>query len=371
MVSPKPGHPFLRKIPNPVSGFCIIANFLMIVKSNKGNISKKAVSGEDEVLDTTLRPAGWDDYVGQEKVKKNLKIILEAAKKRSQPPEHLLFYGGSGLGKTTLSYIIAKEMGVNIRAIAAPTIEKAGDLAAILTNLCEGEVLFVDECHRLKKTCEEYLYSAMEDFKLHLILGRGPMARTMELNLPRFTLVGATTRPALLSAPLRNRFGATFQLNYYTTDDIEKIIKRSSQLLRIEIESEACKAIAARARFTPRVANRLLKRVRDFALVEGKGIVTQEIARVALEFLEIDKLGLESGDIGLLLTLIEKFNGGPVGLQTLAAGSSEEEDTILDMYEPYLMQLGFIERTPRGRVATRLAYQHLGIKYQGPQEMLL
>jgi Holliday junction DNA helicase RuvB len=326
---------------------------------------------EDKTLDLTLRPRVWRDYVGQEKVKKNIQIIIEAAKKRGEPIEHLLFYGGSGLGKTTISYVVANEIGTNIRVVSGPAIEKAGDLAAILTNLAEGDILFLDECHRMNKICEEYLYSAMEDYKLNLILGKGPMARTMELKLPRFTLIGATTRLALLSSPLRNRFGATFQLNFYGKEDIEKIIQRSSKLLEVKIEPQALKIIAQRSRLTPRVANRLLKRVRDFAQVEGEGIITEKIAKEALEFLEIDEEGLESGDRKILEAIIKKFEGGPVGLQSLSAATSEEEDTILDIYEPYLMQLGFIERTPRGRTATKLAYQHLGIKYKGSQKFLL
>lgn len=334
------------------------------------NLSSPKPFPEDEVLDSTLRPKNWDDFIGQEKIKKNLKIILEAAKKRGESPDHLLFYGNAGLGKTTLSYLIAKEMGANIRITAGPVIEKAGDLAAILTNLGQGDVLFIDEIHRLNKLCEEIAYPAMEDFKLNLILGRGPMARTMELKLPRFTLIGATTRMALLSSPLRNRFGATFQLNFYELADIEKIIQRSAKILGVEIEPKAIEIIAARARFTPRVANRLLKRVRDFAQVEGKGVITEEVAKLALDFLDIDEQGLELGDRRILEAVIKKFNGGPVGLQTLAAATSEEEDTILDIYEPYLMQLGFLERTPRGRTATRLAYQHLGIRHKGISNLL-
>ena len=326
---------------------------------------------EDEILDSTLRPKTWEEYIGQKKIKKNIKIILEASKKRGEPCcEHLLFYGGTGLGKTSLSHLVAKELSSNIRVTSGPTIERAGDLAAILTNLQEGDVLFVDELHRLNKTIEEYLYPAMEDYKLNLILGRGPMARTMEIELPRFTLIGATTKIALMSSPLRNRFGATFQLNFYQAEDIEKIIQRSAKILGTEIYPQAIKTIAERSRFTPRVANRLLKRVRDFAQVEKEGIITKEIAKEALDFLEIDNMGLEPGDRRILETIIKKFNGGPVGLRTLAAVSSEEEDTVLDIYEPYLMQLGFIERTPRGRITTKLAYQHLGIKYKGSQKLL-
>lgn len=318
---------------------------------------------EDRALDLTLRPRSWEEYIGQEKVKENLRIIIEAARKREEPCcEHLLLYGNSGLGKTSLSYLIAKEMGSNIRVTSGPAIEKAGDLAAVLTNLSEGDVLFCDEFHRLNKLCEEVLYPALEDFKLNLIIGRGPMARTIEISLPRFTLIAATTRIALLSSPLRNRFGATFQLNFYKKEDIEKIIQRSAKILEVEIEKKAIKIIASRSRFTPRVANRLLKRVRDFAQVEGKGIITTEIAEKALRFLEIDESGLEPGDRRILEAIIKKFNGGPVGLQALAAATSEEEETILDIYEPYLMQLAFIERTPRGRIATKIAYQHLKLQ---------
>lgn len=288
----------------------------------------------------------------------------------SIPSNHTFFANGFINHNTSLAHLVAKQIGTNIKVIAGPAIEKVGDLAAILTNLLEGDILFIDEFHRLNKLIEEFLYPAMEDFKLNLILGKGPMARTMELKLPRFTLIGATTRLALLSSPLRNRFGATFQLNFYSKEDIEKIIQRSSELLGIEIEPKAIEIITQCSRFTPRVANRLLKRVRDFAQVEGKGIITKEIARKSLEFLEIDELGLESGDRKILEALIKKFEGGPVGLQALSAATSEEEDTILDVYEPYLMQLGFIERTPRGRIATKIAYQHLGIKYRNSQKLL-
>ncbi|OGZ63739.1 MAG: Holliday junction DNA helicase RuvB [Candidatus Staskawiczbacteria bacterium RIFCSPLOWO2_01_FULL_40_39] len=327
----------------------------------------KNPSPDDEILDSALRPKNWSDYVGQEKIKENIQIIVAAAKQRSQSPDHLLFYGNSGLGKTTLAHLVALEMGKKIRVTSGPAIERAGDLAAILTNLAEGDVLFLDEIHRIHKSVEEYIYPAMEDYKLNLILGKGPMARTMELKLPHFTLIGATTRPGLLSAPLRNRFGATFQLNFYNPEDIEKIIERSAKILNINIEPEAIAIIAKRSRFTPRVANRLLKRVRDFAQVKSTGIATKEITEHALSSLEIDPLGLEPGDIKILLALIEKFNGGPVGLQSLAAAALEEEDTILDMYEPYLMQCGFIERTPKGRIASSRAYEHLGLKIKQPR----
>lgn len=326
---------------------------------------------EDRGLDSTLRPQKWADYIGQEKVKSNLKVIIDAAKKRGETPEHLLFYGGSGLGKTTLAYLIAKEAGVSIKTTTGPAIERAGDLAAILTNLSEGDVLFIDECHRINKICEEYLYSAMEDFKLNLIIGKGPMARTMELVLPRFTLIGATTRLALISSPLRSRFGATFQLNFYGEKDMEEIIRRSSRILGIGITPAAVSLIAKCSRFTPRVANRLLKRVRDFAQVENKEAISEEIAQKALGFLEIDEKGLEPSDRKMLYSIIDRFEGGPVGLQALAAAASEEEDTILDIYEPYLMQLGFIERTAKGRLATKSAYLHLGLQYHGPRNTLL
>jgi len=324
-------------------------------------VNNKKPDKEDQALDSALRPKKWSDYVGQEKIKENIRIIITAAKKRNQSPDHLMLYGNSGLGKTTLAQLIATEMEKEIRITSGPAIERAGDLAAILTNLNEGDVLFLDEIHRISKTIEEYLYPAMEDYKLNLILGKGPMARTMELKLPHFTLIGATTRPGLLSAPLRNRFGATFQLNFYAPNDIEKIIERSAGILGVKIQPDALKVIAQCSRFTPRVANRLLRRVRDFADVQHDGTITKNIADRALEQLEIDKMGLEPGDRKLLLALIDKFNGGPVGLQTLAAAAMEEEDTILDIYEPYLMQCGFLERTPKGRVASRLAYEHLDL----------
>lgn len=327
------------------------------------SVAVEKTKKEDEVFDSALRPALWQDYIGQDKIKENIRVIITAAKQRSQSPDHLLFYGNSGLGKTTLAYLVAKEMGKNIRPTSGPALERAGDLAAILTNLSEGDVLFLDEIHRINKTIEEYLYPAMEDYKLNLVLGKGPMARTMELKLPKFTLIGATTRPGLLSAPLRNRFGATFQLNFYTNEDIKKIIERSCGLLKIKSDPEAIEVIAKRSRFTPRVANRLLKRVRDFAQVHGSGHVTKEIAENALDSLEVDTLGLEPSDRNLLQSLIEKFNGGPVGLQSLAAAAMEEEETILDIYEPYLMQCGLLERTPKGRIATFLAYEHLGLKH--------
>lgn len=325
---------------------------------------------QEDVLDITLRPQTWDEYVGQKKVKENLQVIVQAAKQRKEPPEHLLFYGGSGLGKTTLAYLVAKEIGKEIKITSGPSLEKAGDLAAVLSNLSEGSILFCDEIHRLNRVLEEYLYPAMEDFKLHLILGKGAMARTMDLNLPRFTLIGATTRLAQISAPLRSRFGAIFGLNFYTLPDIERILERSSRVLTVQADNDAFKIIAKCSRFTPRVANHLLKRVRDFAQVKAEGKITSAIAKEALRNLEIDDLGLTANDRRLLEAIIKKFNGGPVGLQALAAATAEEENTILDIYEPYLMRLGFIERRPRGRVATRVAFQHLGINSKKSQRIL-
>ncbi len=325
---------------------------------------------EENTLESTLRPGSWQEYIGQDRVKKNIRIIITAAKQRREMPEHLLLYGNSGLGKTTLAYLIAKEMGASIRVTSGPSIERAGDLAAILTNLSPGDILFIDELHRLNKFCEEIIYPAMEDARLNLILGRGPMARTINLELPPFTLIGATTKIALLSPPLRNRFGATFQLNLYTQENIERIISRSAGILKVKTSPEATKTIAERSRSNPRIANRLLKRVRDFAQIEGKGVIDSDISKKALEFLEIDDFGLEPADRRIIETIIKKFEGGPVGIQALAAATSEEQDAILDIYEPYLMQLGFIERTPRGRTATKSAYQHLGVKYRGKQTLL-
>ncbi|MEK7542258.1 MAG: Holliday junction branch migration DNA helicase RuvB [Patescibacteria group bacterium] len=313
----------------------------------------------EEILDRSLRPRRWDEYLGQERVKSNLKVIIEAAKKRSEPLEHLLFYGSPGLGKTTLAYVIAHELGAQIKTCTGPTLEKAGDLASLLTNLEDGDILFLDECHRMGKSVMEMLYSALEEFQLHLIMGKGPMARTMDLDLPRFTLIAATTRMALLPSPFRNRFGAIFQLQFYAQKEIEQILRRSSSLLQIPVDEDALSLISVRSRYTPRIANRILKRVRDFATIEGSSTITREIAQKAFAFLEIDELGLEPADRKILETLIVKFLGGPVGIQTLAAAVSEEEDTILDLYEPYLLQLGLLERTPRGRVATPLAWRHL------------
>lgn len=318
---------------------------------------------EDRYLDSTLRPGSFEEYMGQQKNKDNLKILMEAAKKRNEPIEHILLYGGAGLGKTSLSYIIAKEMGCNIKITSGPAIEKIGDLASILTNLQNGDILFIDESHRINKAIEETLYPAMEDFLLDIIIGKGPSARTLRLELPRFTLIAATTRIGLLSSPLRSRFGATFRLDFYNQEDIEKIIARSAQILKTAIEPTAIRMIAQRSRYTPRVANRLLKRTRDYTQVRADGLVNQKTAQEALKMLEIDKIGLEPADRHILETVIKKFNGGPVGLQALAAATNEETDTIEEIYEPYLLRLGFLARTSKGRLATKLAYDHLGLKY--------
>jgi len=323
---------------------------------------------EEEAVEQTLRPRSWEEYIGQEKLKNTLRVIIESAKKREAPLEHLLLYGNSGLGKTSLAQVVAHEMNSPITHCSGTSLERVGDIASLLTNLQDGEILFIDECHRLPKTTLETLYSAMEDYKLHLVLGKGPMARTMELNLPKFTLVAATTKMALLPAPFRNRFGAIFQLNFYEVSDIERIVERSASILNMRLEKEATKAIASRARFTPRVANRILKRVRDIATIEGLDVVDKKTAEDVFRFLEIDSKGLEPDDRKILDAVITKFAGGPVGIQALSAMVAEEQDTILDVYEPYLLQLGFLERTPRGRVATQSAYEHLGIVK--PQENL-
>jgi Holliday junction DNA helicase RuvB len=320
-------------------------------------------SQEDEPLDVSLRPRCLGDFIGQDKVKDNLNIAIAAAKGRGDPLDHILLYGPPGLGKTTLAYIIAAEMGVNIKITSGPAIERSGDLAAILTNLRSQDILFIDEIHRLNRTVEEILYPAMEDFAIDLVIGKGPGARSLRLTLPAFTLIGATTRFALLSPPLRDRFGAVYRLDFYDQAAIETILKRSARILGVKAEAGGLQEIARRARGTPRVANRLLKRVRDYAQVMADSIATREIAMEALSKLEVDHIGLDEVDHKVLHTIINKFNGGPVGLETIAAAISEEPDTIMDVYEPYLLQLGFLERTPRGRMATQLAYQHLGLPY--------
>ncbi|HEX9664875.1 MAG TPA: Holliday junction branch migration DNA helicase RuvB [Patescibacteria group bacterium] len=317
---------------------------------------------DDLMLDNQLRPHRLADFIGQEAIKENLKIFIEAARQRGEPIDHVLLYGGPGLGKTTLSHIIAREMNVNIKITAGPAIERAGDLAAILTNLQEGDILFIDELHRLNKTIEEILYPAMEDYALDIIIGKGPSARTLRLELPKFTLVGATTRLSLISSPLRDRFGNVLHLNFYQDDHIEKIINRSARIIDVKIDQPAADELARRSRKTPRVANRLLKRVRDYAQVRADGLINLDIAREALAMLQIDHSGLDQTDQKIIETIVSKFNGGPVGLNTIAAYIGEETATIEDVYEPFLIQLGMIDRTARGRVATKTAYDHLGVK---------
>jgi len=327
---------------------------------------------EDVTLDSSLRPRLFNDFIGQEKIKDNINIAITAAKGRGEALDHVLLYGPPGLGKTTLAYIIAAEMGVNIRITSGPAVERTGDLAAILTNLRNHDILFIDEIHRLNRAVEEVLYPAMEDFALDIVIGKGPGARSLRLNLPDFTLIGATTRFALLSPPLRDRFGAVYRLDFYQQEAIEKILQRSAKILQVKAEKDGLKEIARRARGTPRVANRLLKRVRDYAQVMFDGVATKEVAVEALSKLEVDKIGLDEIDHKLLRTIVEKFGGGPVGLDTIAASISEEADTIMDVYEPYLLQLGFLERTPRGRLATEAAYRHLELPYnkKSPQSTL-
>ena len=328
----------------------------------ENRIVSTSYSSEDSETEVSLRPKTLEDYIGQDKVKENLKVYIDAAKIRGESLDHVLLYGPPGLGKTTLSNIIATEMGVNIRITSGPAIEKQGDLAALLTNLQEGDVLFIDEIHRLSKQVEEILYPAMEDYALDIIIGKGPSARSIRIDLPRFTLIGATTRAGQLTTPLRDRFGVVLKLELYTPEQLATIVTRSAGILGIEINEDGAYEIASRSRGTPRIANRLLKRVRDFAQVKGKGEIDNEIAQFALDRLEIDELGLDATDKKMLEAIIKFYDGGPVGLDTLAATIGEEAITLEDVYEPYLMQIGFLSRTPRGRCVTRLSYEHLGIK---------
>lgn len=315
-------------------------------------------------IERSLRPRNLDEYIGQKRVVENLRVFLEAAKARSEALDHALLYGPPGLGKTTLANVIAAEMGVSVKITSGPAIQRPGDLAAILTNLRQKDILFVDEVHRLGHAVEEVLYPAMEDFALDIIIGKGPAARCIRLKLPRFTLIGATTRMALMTSPLRDRFGVVYRLDFYCLESMRAIVKRSARILRVPIDEGGTYEIASRARGTPRVANRLLKRVRDYAQVRGAGVIDADVAKKALEMLEVDDLGLDSSDRRVLLTLVDKFDGGPVGLDTVAAALSEDADTVMDVYEPYLIQLGFLERTPRGRMATQRAYAHLRRPYR-------
>ncbi len=331
----------------------------------KQSISPTDLPQEDANIDQALRPTSWEDYIGQEKIKRNLRIIIDAARKRAEAMDHILFSGPAGLGKTTLAYLVGRELGASVKTTSGPALEKMGDMAAILTNLEPGEVLFIDEAHRINRMIEEVLYPAMESRKLHLMVGKGPSARSLNLDLPPFTLIAATTRENLLSNPLRSRFGATFRLEYYAPENIRAILMRSAKILNIKITPEAIAILADAARATPRIANRLLKRARDYAEVENKKEIDESVAQKTMELLDLDSKGLEPQDRRLLEFIIHKFNGGPVGLGTLSAALSEERGVIEDIYEPYLMTLGFIQRTAAGRVVLSAAYEHLGIKRPG------
>jgi Holliday junction DNA helicase RuvB len=327
---------------------------------DEDRLTNPDVSGDETSMDLNLRPGSLDEFIGQDKIRANLKIFIQAARQRKEPLDHILFCGPPGLGKTTLAHIISSELKVNIRTTSGPVLERPGDLAAILTNLSDMDILFIDEIHRLPRIVEEVLYPAMEDFQLDIIIGQGPNARTLKLNLPKFTLIGATTRTGLLTSPLRDRFGIIDRLHYYGAEELRKIVLRSSDIMKTRIEDDAAIEIARRSRGTPRIANRLLKRIRDFAQVIGTGKIDLDIARRSLHALDVDERGLDDMDRRLLLTIMEKFSGGPVGVETLAASLREDKETIEDVYEPYLMQEGFLERTPRGRLVTRHAYGHLG-----------
>lgn len=326
---------------------------------------------DDKVLDLALRPTTFHDYIGQEKVKESLSVLIGAAKKRGEPIEHILIHGPSGLGKTTLAYLIAKEMGVGLRITSGAALEKAGDLGSILTGLSDGDVLFIDEVHRLNKLVEETLYPAMENYRLDIVIGKGNSAKTLQLQLPRFTLIAATTRISLLSNPFRTRFGASYKLDYYFKENISSILQRSTKLLGIKAELKALDEIASSSRFTPRVANRLLKRCRDYAQVKNSDLITETLTKESLAMMEIDHVGLEATDRKILTTIAKKFDGGPVGVKTIAAAIAEEEETVEEVYEPYLMQLGFIARTPRGRIITDEGLKHIDVKLNRPQDMLI
>ncbi len=341
-----------------------------MIEENSNRIIDSKENALDNKLDQTLRPRKLTEYIGQQKIKDSLDITIKAATGRNEPIEHVLLHGAPGLGKTTLAHLIANEMGANIRVTSGPAIEKGGDLAAILSNLEEGDVFFIDEIHRLNKTIEEILYPAMEDYALDIIIGKGPSARTVRIDLPKFTLIGATTKVSLLSAPLRDRFGVHHHLDFYEHEDIEKIIERSGKILGVGLDNVSARAIAGRSRRTPRVANRLLKRVRDYCEVKGNGSLNENICKLAFNMLEVDELGLDHVDRKILETIIDKFGGGPVGLNTVAAATGEDTSTIEDVYEPYLVQLGFLDRTPRGRTATRLAYKHLDRQKPGQDSLI-